>query len=162
AFYVNTANEPAIGSTYALLKDARAAATSVGISSNKYAFDVVAFANIGFPWGGLGFVAAKGSWVQGNFHRGVTAHELGHNFGNWHANAWISSSVIGADGTHREYGNPFDVLGNAWNYSDNNHYNANFKFLKGWLRESQLHTVKASCVYRIFAHDQGSRRKHSA
>jgi len=146
---------------YTLLQDARQSATAAGFNDSGYDFDIVAFANIGFPWGGLGYVGAKGSWVQGDFHRGVTAHELGHNFGNWHANAWISSSVIGADGTHREYGNPFDVLGNAWNYSYNNHYNANFKFLNGWLSESQLHTVTASGVYRIFAQDQGGTLKQA-
>ena len=154
AFYVNNSNDPANGSAYDLLQDARAAATSAGFSSNNYDFDVVAFANIGFPWGGLGFVGAKGSWVQGNFHRGVTAHELGHNFGNWHANAWISSTVIGTNGTHQEYGNPFDVLGNAGNYP-RSHHSANFKFLNGWLPNAYIHTVTANGTYRIHAQDFG-------
>ena len=69
--------------------------------------------------GGLGYVGAKGSWVQGSFARGVTAHELGHNFGNWHANSWVSSTIIGTGGGHQEYGNPFDVMGNAYNYPRN-------------------------------------------
>jgi len=139
---------------YQLMLDARNAASSAGFNSSNYDFDVVAFASIGFPWGGLGFVGAKGSWVQGNFHRGVTTHELGHNFGNWHANSWVSSTVVGIDGTHTEYGNPFDVLGNAGNYP-RNHHSANFKFLNGWLPNAYIHTVTANGTYRIHAQDFG-------
>jgi len=148
AYYVNS------NAWSQLLLDARNAADQAGFHPTQYDFEVVAFGNIGFPWGGLGYVGAKGSWVQGNFHRGVTAHELGHNLGNWHANSWVSSSITGTNGTHSEYGNPFDVLGNAYNYP-RNHYNANFKFLNGWLISANIHTVTASGVYRIYAHDMG-------
>jgi len=142
------------GDPYQLMQDARNAAASAGFNSSNYDYDVITFANIGFPWGGLGFVGAKGSWVQGNFHRGVTAHELGHNFGNWHANSWVSSTVVGTDGTHMEYGNPFDVLGNAGNYP-RNHHSANFKYLNGWLPNAYIHTVTADGTYRIHAQDFG-------
>jgi hypothetical protein len=147
-YYANN-NDP-----YQLMTAARSAAVSAGFDSSNYDFDVVVFANIGFPWGGLGFVGAKGSWVQGNFHRGVTTHELGHNFGNWHANSWVSSTVIGTDGTHQEYGNPFDVLGNAGTYP-RSHHSANFKFLNGWLPNAYIHTVTANGTYRIHAQDFG-------
>jgi hypothetical protein len=140
---------------YDLLVDARDAAASAGYRVNNYDFDVVAFASIGFPWGGLGYVGAKGSWVQGDFDRRITAHELGHNLGNWHANSWVSSTVIGTEGTHVEYGNPFDVLGYAYNNYPGNHYNANFKFLFGWLPNTYIHTVTASGTYRIYAQDFG-------
>jgi hypothetical protein len=149
ASYVNSED------TYNLLQDARAAATAAGFSSNNYDFDVVVFAQIGFNWGGLGYVGWKGCWVQGNFHRGVAAHELGHNFGNWHANAWVSSTVIGTDGRHVEYGNPFDVLGGGVGSFPQSHYNANFKFLNGWLPNAYIHTATADGTYRIYAQDFG-------
>jgi len=150
AYYVTTAADGA----FELMADARSAATAAGYASSNYDFDVIAFANIGFPWGGLGYVGWKGSWVQGNFHRGVTAHELGHNFGNWHANSWVSSTIIGADGMHNEYGNPFDVLGNAGNYP-RSHHSANFKFLNGWLPNANIYTITANGTYRIYAQDFG-------
>jgi hypothetical protein len=137
-----------------LMVDARAAAVTAGYNYNNYDFDVIAFANIGFGWGGRGYVGAKGSWVQGSFNRGVTAHELGHNFGNWHANSWVSSTVIGSDGTHNEYGNPFDVLGSSSSFPQG-HHSANFKRLNGWLPSAQVHTVTANGTYRIHGQDFG-------
>jgi hypothetical protein len=150
SFYVSN-DDP-----YTLMADARDAATAAGYSSINYDFDVIAFANIGFRWGGLGFLGLKGCWVQGNLHRSVMAHELGHNLGNWHANSWVSSSIIGSDGTHIEYGNPFDALGYAYSPAHpRNHFSANFKFLNGWLPNAYLHTVTTSGTYRIYAHDFG-------
>ena len=136
-----------------LLTDARTAAANAGYSSSTYDFDVVAFKNVGFNYGGIGYVGAKGSLVQGSFSKGTTAHELGHNFGNWHANAWQSSTVIGTGGTHVEYGNSFDVLGKSQYFP--NHHSANFKYLNGWLPASYLHTVSASGTYRVYAQDFG-------
>jgi hypothetical protein len=150
SYYVSN-NDP-----YTLMADARHAAGAAGYDSGNYDFDVIAFVNIGFRWSGLGYVGGKGCWVQGSLYGGVLVHELGHNLGNWHANAWVSSSVIGPDGTHVEYGNPFDPLGNAYNsLFPRNHYSANFKFLNGWLPNAYLHTVTTSGTYRIYAHDFG-------
>jgi len=154
ASYVNNPDDPMYGYSFDMMQDARTAAASAGYNPTNYDFDIVAFANIGFPWGGLGYVGWTGSWVQGDFHRGVTAHELGHNLGNWHANSWVSSTVIGTNGTHVEYGNPFDVLGGAYNYP-RNHHSANFKFLNGWLPNDYLHTVTTGGTYRIYAQDFG-------
>ena len=155
SYYVNN-NDP-----YTLMEDARNAAAAAGFASTNYEFDVITFARIGLTmngvsFAGLGFVHGKGCWVQGSLSRGVVAHELGHNLGNWHANSWVSSSIIGTDGTHTEYGNPFDALGYAHNQAHpRNHFSANFKFLYGWLPDAHLHTVTASGTYRIYAHDFG-------
>ena len=48
-----------INDPYQLQTDARSAAASVGFNPDNYDFDVVVFANIGFPWGGLGYVGWK-------------------------------------------------------------------------------------------------------
>lgn len=139
---------------YDLLDDARTASRANGFNPDNYDFDVVVFADIGFLWGGLGFVGAKGAWVQGAFPAGTAAHELGHNLGLYHANAWIAPNIIGFNGFHEEYGNIFDVMGRSSNFP-NNHYNANGKFQLNWLTSPYIHTVAAagSATYRIFAHD---------
>jgi hypothetical protein len=82
----------------------------------------------------------------------VAIHELGHNLGLHHANAWVTTdgSVIGP-GVHLEYGDVFDTMGPAigeiW------HFNARSKALLHWLGASDLVNVTTSGTYRVFAHD---------
>ena len=65
--------------------------------------------------GGLGFVGAPGSHVTAKASGSVTAHELGHNFGLFHANKFISEgySSIGDEGSNLEYGNSLSVMGTS-------------------------------------------------
>ncbi|MCA3013876.1 MAG: hypothetical protein INH41_15960, partial [Myxococcaceae bacterium] len=101
--------------TSQLLADARAAAASAGFPQSSYDFEVVAFRRVAaWSWAGLGFVGARGTWLNGSFGLGVIAHELGHNFGLRHANFWQApnETIIGA-GSSQEYGNPFDTMGSG-------------------------------------------------
>jgi len=136
--------------------DARAAAVAAGYDTSTFQHDVLTFTGIGFGWGGLGWVGGKGSWVQGNgLSTGVTAHELGHNVGNWHANYWSATgdSIIGP-GTHGEYGNPFDVLGSSGSFP-NGQFNSNFKNNLNWIPAANLHTASSSGTFQIYAMDHG-------
>ena len=147
-----------------LLADARTAAASAGFATAGFEYDIVAFEDVGYNWGGLGFVGAKGTWVQGSFSAGVAAHELGHNVGLRHAGSWASSTIIGS-GTFTEYGNDFDVMGKASSFPAG-HYSGNFKYVAGWLPNAYIHTVSTSGTYRIYAMDSGSNldpaRRYSA
>src|SRR5262249_1577045 len=92
--------------TSALLSDARETARRAGFDTDNYDRDIAAFTSVvGYDWGGLAYVGGKGVWLQ-SMGVGVTAHELGHNYGLWHANAWNTTNltVIGY-GTNLEYGN---------------------------------------------------------
>jgi hypothetical protein len=86
-----------------------------GFETLNYDRDIVAHTSVpGFDWGGLASVGGKGVWLQST-GAGVTAHELGHNWGLWHANWWDTTAndgVVGA-GTHVEYGNVYDTMGAA-------------------------------------------------
>ncbi len=138
---------------FALLDDAREAARVAGFDTTNYDLDIVTHTDVPeFDWGGLGFVGAKGVWLQ-SYSVGVTAHELGHNYGLLHANLWntlTNYSVIGP-GTNIEYGNTFDTMGSA--NGGSNQFSAYFKTILDWLPEATVHDVTTSGVYRINAFD---------
>ncbi|MDP1826779.1 MAG: Ig-like domain-containing protein [Archangium sp.] len=135
---------------YLLLRaDALGAARDAGFDPNLYSFDVIAFASTYSGWAGRGYVGSKGTWLNGNFSLRVTAHELGHNYGVYHANYWNAAglTVIGP-GTNTEYGNPFDVMGGGG--GQGNHFNAWFKRRFDWVVSSEVTPVTSSGTYRIF------------
>ncbi len=131
-----------------LRNDALGAARDAGIDPNMYSFDVIAFASTFSGWAGRGYVGSKGTWLNGNFSLRVTAHELGHNYGVFHANYWNSTgmTVIGP-GTSTEYGNPYDVMGGGG--GQGNHFNAWFKKRFDWVLPGEIATVTTSGTYRI-------------
>ena len=96
-----------------LISDAREAARRAGYETQNYPLDIVAFTSVPeYDFGGLAAVGGKSVWLQ-SMGAGVTAHELGHNYGLWHANYWIATNSIIGLGTNLEYGNIFDTMGNA-------------------------------------------------
>lgn len=141
------------GDEYDVRADAQALARSLGYDTSQYDLDIVAYTGGPGSFGGLGYVGGKGTWLK-SITVGVAVHELGHNFGLWHANFWDTSgtSVIGS-GSNGEYGNSFDTMGSA--SAGNLHFNANHKAKINWLPEQTfVHRATASGTYRIFAFDQ--------
>lgn len=139
-----------------LRTDARAAATKAGFVLSNYDFDLICFTSVpGYSWGGLGYVGAPGAWIQGAFDAagGVSAHELGHNFGLNHANFWDTggASVTGNQGEDVEYGDSFDTMGNA--SAGRRHFNVRNKNSLNWLRGGEVVTLTTNGVYRLYAHD---------
>ncbi|WP_306818652.1 PKD domain-containing protein [Archangium lipolyticum] len=133
-----------------LLEHAREAALAAGWDTAGYELDAVGFKKIFTQWAGLGSIKGKGMWVNGEFSARVFAHELGHNFGLSHANAWIPTNglSIGA-GTLLDYGHPFDTMGaKSTSLYD---FNAWYKTLLGWIEPTQVQTVTASGTYRLHA-----------
>jgi hypothetical protein len=152
----------ASGNYLQLMADARAAAKAAGFDTANFNFDVVAFSGINFSWAGLGYVGAKGSWLNGYFDLHVMAHELGHNYGLNHANLWYAydGSVTGA-GESLEYGNTYDTMGSG-DDSGSSHFSAWYKNLLGWLPEADVQTVTMDGTYRLQAHDSASASGHRA
>jgi outer membrane protein assembly factor BamB len=151
-----------------LYDDAVAKAREIGYEANDYHFDVVAFDTVfNTGWAGLGSIGAGKAWLNGKYyvqHVGVFVHELGHNLGLWHANAWNPNPNTAADnpsGSHVEYGNDFDSMGDTYTYSglgginaDKLHYNASYKNALGWLPDSHMQTINGNYSGRLYAMDQ--------
>ncbi|MFN7142099.1 MAG: M66 family metalloprotease, partial [Limisphaerales bacterium] len=138
---------------YALLRQhALNAAAAAGYVLADYDYDVICFNTFpGWNYCGLGYVGAPGAWVNCPTTT-VFAHELGHNFGLWHANLWDTAgqSIIGP-GESLEYGDPFDTMGSG--AAGPYHFNARYKALLNWLTTNDYQTVAVSGTYRIQAHD---------
>lgn len=76
------------------------------------------------------------------FGPGLVQHELGHNFGLYHAN-FIECPTVNIDDynncNHMEYGDPYDVMG--WTNLQG-HLNVPQKEYLGWLEESNIKEIK--------------------
>ena len=134
-----------------LLADARSAAKAAGYDTANYDRDIVALTGVpGYSWGGLGYVGGKGVWVQ-SFGVGVTAHELGHNFGLWHANFWNTITNVSGfgPGANLEYGNIYDTMGSGGVAQ----FNSCHKKALDWLKADAIQSISTNGIYRIYPFD---------
>jgi len=139
------------GGDKTLLADARDAAADKDSRFDlaNWHFDLVRHAEL-YGWAGQGFVGAKGTWLQSD-SPGVAIHELGHNYGLWHANFWNTgeTSVIGA-GSNSEYGDPFSEMGGGGQFT------AYEKWRLDWIPTANVQSITGSGTYRIHASDTGT------
>src|SRR3989338_7181591 len=79
----------------------------------------------------------------------VTSHELGHNLGVLHANAWECGAgqiINGTNCIHYEYVNHFDIMGN---FIFSLHFNAAFKEFFGWLDQTSILNITQPGRYTL-------------
>ncbi len=77
----------------------------------------------------------------------VLAHEVGHEIGVMHANAWsCRGTSLDMGCYHSEYGNPYDVMGTGYYAS---HFNAFYKDILGWLSTSSKVSITKSGSYTL-------------
>lgn len=104
----------------------------------------------GLVWVSVSVVNAHALTVPAVALRG-SLHELGHGFGLRHADALDcgTRSIPNADDisglascTHREYGNPFDIMGISGSFRTPApampHFNGYFKELLGWIDKKEM------------------------
>ena len=137
-----------------LLAQGRNAAKALDAKYNYRDYDlyIVCFDSIFDGWAGKARVGTIGLWLNGGFSNDTIQHEIGHNLGLYHANAWVPSqgdSPIGA-GEHEEYGDPYDNMGN---YSPYGHFNVYFKNYLSWIPDASVKSVSRTGTYRVKAHD---------
>ncbi len=112
--------------TLASLADQQA--TSHGVNLSAYTRIVYSFPSNACTWWGLGTVGGNPSraWIKGTYSLKVVAHELGHNFGDYHS----KSQPCDTSGCSLiEYGDDRDMMGQ----SGTGHLNAFQKERLGWL-----------------------------
>jgi hypothetical protein len=103
-------------------------------------------------WAGLANIGGRTIWMDSTqFNLRVTAHELGHNFGLYHANT-LDCQVGGVPVTFApsascvrgEYGDWFDAMGAA--FRGVGLFGIGEKFRLGWLDSTRLRTVVGSAT----------------
>ena len=114
---------------------ADAAATAAGYNINSYPFRYYVMPGIGCGWAGLGYVGWGRAWSDGYNALWVYGHELGHNFGLWHAASLnCGAQVIGGSCGVSEYGDPFDIMGNIRQM----HFNSMQKAALNWIPSTSV------------------------
>ena len=132
-----------------MLDEARRAAAQAGYDTDHYDLDCV-FCGSGFPVD-QAYVRQKGIWLS-SMDAGILGHELGHNFGLYHANAWgTSDGTIIGKGQNREYGNSFDTMGSGSPFLAP--FGAYEKHLLDWLPNRAVTDFVSNGVYRLYPLD---------
>jgi hypothetical protein len=81
-------------------------------------------------WDGLGNVWGQFSWIK-TAYPWVIIHEMGHNWGLWHA------CSVDSSGTLHQYGDYFSVMGRSWPPV---RFSSKELQTLGWLTESEVYT----------------------
>lgn len=117
---------------------AEQAAAAAGANLASYSRRIYAFPNTSacsfWGRGSVGGLPSR-SWINGSYALKVVAHELGHNFGDYHSR----SQPCDANGCSTvEYGDSHDVMGNP----SSGHLNAFQKERLGWLNYGSSPSIR--------------------
>jgi chitodextrinase len=136
---------------------ALAAAQKAGVDLSGYTNIMFLWPEAPCGWAGSAVVGGTYSYLNGELGNGweaLAAHELGHNFGLYHARSLICHDAAGNTITYspnesnchaEEYGDPYDVMGSGPHYEYNNY----FKGILGWLPASAIQTATASGTFLL-------------
>ena len=138
---------------------ADAAATAAGYNINSYQNRYYVMPSIGCGWAGLAYVGWGRAWSNGVNALWVYGHELGHNFGLYHAGSVnCGSQVLGGSCGVSEYGDPFDVMGNIRQM----HFNAMQKSLLNWIPATSVKTHNSGTLtYQLSPLESGGQSTYA-
>jgi len=143
--------------TAAIASYAQQAAMNAGANLSAYTHYVYAFPQTNAcAFSGRGSIGGSPSeaWINtDSLGLEVLGHELGHNFGLFHARSMdCGSAVVGGSCTTDEYGDKFDIMGATQPV----HFNVYQKERLGWVNNGSsppLQTVTASGNYWVDAYE---------
>jgi len=116
----------------------KAAATAAGFNPNAHPGQLYVIDALPCGWAGLGYIGFPLAYTKGTASLIVVGHELGHNFGLYHAGSIdCGAAVMASSGCGvSEYGDPFGVMGNQRAM----HFNAAQKSILGYIAGSGVAT----------------------
>ncbi len=117
---------------------------------------IIGFKRIYSGWAGVAYVGGQSFMLNGYWGLREAAHEMGHNYGLYHANYWKTNENLDPIGTggSEEYGDSFDTMGGSSGNSAK-HFNVAYKSKLEWLGTAEAPEITTSGTYTIHAHDQG-------
>ena len=139
----------------AIANYAQQAATNAGVALSSYDHQVYAFPANACNWGGSGSLGANPGqvWINNYYTVNSVAHELGHNFGLYHARSLdCGSQTLGDICTTNEYGDVYDVMGGGAAA----HINLFQKERLGWVNYGSsppIQSVTSSGTYWVEAYE---------
>ena len=142
--------------TSTVKSSALSAAQAAGYNLSSYShFVYLMSSNTGCSaWWGQATVGGGDVWINGQYNIAVHvfAHEMGHNFGLYHAHTVdCGTQVMCNSGNFSDYGDGFDTMG-ASSYSSP-HFDAFHKEQLGWLNGGSglppITTVTSSGTYQL-------------
>ncbi len=119
-------------------------AAADGFNEANYQHVVYAFAGTSCGYVGKADVGGRRVWFNdGAFNMGAVAHEIGHNLGLAHAGSLRCTTAgvpvaFGLSCVNNEYGDPFDIMGDAWSHRQLKPENRN---QLGWLTGAGIQQV---------------------
>jgi len=142
--------------TGSIASDGKAAAQASGYNLGNYdRFIYLMASNSGCSsWWGYATIGGSDVWVNGKyqFTTHIVAHEMGHNFGLYHAHTDdCGTAVLCSSGTLSEYGDWIDVMGKPF-YSQDGHFDSFHKEQLGWLNsgaQPPITTVTSDGSYTL-------------
>ncbi|MEN8255871.1 MAG: PKD domain-containing protein, partial [Verrucomicrobiota bacterium] len=132
-----------------------AAVVADGIDLSPYETICVYFGHIPglMTMAGYGSIGGEKMWIHNTTSPRVITHELGHNYGSYHAHSWdvLGSDPVDPAGTHEEYGDFSDIMGGA--HPPAGHFHVQNKLEVQWLTPENIVVPTNSGTYRVYRSD---------
>jgi len=138
----------------------QAAATAAGFNPNANDGQLYILDALPCSWSGLGYIGHPLAYAKGTASLIVVGHEIGHNFGLYHAGSLnCGSEVVASSGcTVAEYGDPFDIMGNRRAM----HFNARQKERLGYLGPNGVTThASGTSTYTLYPIELGGQARYA-